>query len=135
MATLNGIALQTSTIESFGGSVTPLCLARVQFNVSGTYAQADNGQLQSVNTIIQNSRRDGKTVTLVDAMCGHPARKLTDPTLMMGLKTVAVSTNDITFEITESATANTPDMSTELADGTVPSQQTPFELLVSYKVA
>jgi phosphoenolpyruvate-protein kinase (PTS system EI component) len=135
MATLSGTAVQQSIIESFGGSVTPLCISRVQFNVSGTYVQADNAQLTGVNTIIQNSRRDGKTVTLVDAMCGHPARKQSDPTLMMGLKTVAVSTNDVTFEITESATANTPDMSTELAAGAVPAQQTPFEILVSYTVA
>lgn len=135
MATLSGANGRAYGLEGFGGSITPLQIALVQFDLSGTYVQADNAQLLAVPTIIQNSRRDGKTVTIKAAMCGHPARKESDPTLMMALKTIAISTNDITFEVTESATANSVDLSTELAAGAVPAQNTPFELLVSYTVA
>ena len=126
MAVVSGTVHMVSTMDRYGGSVSNLQLAEVLFTVSGTYAQADNGSLAGVDALIENSRRNGKTVTLVDAMGGHPATKESDPAAFMGLKTVAVSTNDVTFEITDG------DFSTELANGAVPAQSRPFALLVSF---
>ncbi len=130
MAVVSGTVHTVNTMEGYGGSVSSLQLAQVLFTISGTYAQADNGILSGVNTLIEDSRRNGKTVTLRDAMCGHPATKASDPATILALKTVAVSTNDVTFEITDG------DFTTELADATaVPTQSRPFALLVSFTEA
>lgn len=132
MATLSGSILNISINPGYAGAVTPLQVAEINFEVAGTYVQADNAQLLAVGAAIAASFRDGRTVTLKQAMCGHPARKLSDPRFMMGLKTIVVSSDDITFEITEAATAGQVDLSTELAAGAVPDQQEPFTLLVSF---
>lgn len=127
MATLSGTVHTVNTLVS--DSVSDLQVAAVKFTVSGTYVQADNAQLEGVPTLIQNSRRNGKTVTLVDAMRGCHATKSSDPAAIMSLKTVAVSSNDVTFEITDG------DESTELAAGAVPTQDRPFEILVAFTEA
>jgi hypothetical protein len=132
MAVVSGTIHEVAILEGFGGSVSPLLAVLVLFTLSGTYAQADNGILSGVHTLIKNSVRNGKTVALKDAMCGHPATKASNPALMMGLKTVAVSTNDITFEVTEAAAEGSVDLSTELANGAVPEQDRPFSLIVTY---
>ena len=130
MAVVSGTVHTVNTMEGYGGSVSSLQIAQILFTVSGTYAQADNGILSGVGTLIQNSRRNGKTVTPIDAMCGHAATKASDPSAILGLKTVAVSTNDVTFEITDG------DFSTEFADATaVPAQARPFAILVSFTEA
>lgn len=130
MAVVSGTVHTVNTIDGYGGSVSSLQVAQVLFTVSGTYAQADNGILSGVDALIENSRRNGKAVTLVDAMCGHPATKASDPTAILAMKTVAVSTNDVTFEITDG------DFATEFADATaVPAQARPFALLVSFTEA
>lgn len=113
-----------------------LKVALVLFTMSGTYAQANNSQLLAVPTLIQNSRRNGKTVTLVDAMLWQAARSAADPDVLLGLKTVAISTADITFEITLGAGANALDTSTEFTDSTaIPAQDTPFGLAVLFTEA
>jgi hypothetical protein len=134
MAVVSGTVHSVETIRA--NALDPHQVAHVLFTVSGTYAQADNGILSGVPTLIQNSRRNGKTVTIRDAMLYQPARKSADPSLLMGLKTVAISTNDITFEITETATVNTVEYTTEHADATaVPAQSTPFGLAVAFSEA
>lgn len=133
MAVTSGTVSNVSTIRS--EALDPLQHALVLFTMSGTYAQSDNSILSSVHTAISGSRRNGKTVTLKNAACYQMARKDSNPALMMGLKTVAISTNDITFEITESATAGTVDLSTELANGTIPTQIVPFGLIVGFTEA
>ncbi|MGK3981321.1 hypothetical protein WMF38_57520 [Sorangium sp. So ce118] len=130
MAVVSGTVTNVTTLEGFAGSVQTLQVAQVLFTLSGTYAQADNGILSSVNTAIQNSRRNGKTVTLVDAMCGWQARKATDPATFLALNTVAVSTNDITFQVTNN------NFTSEFTDATaLPETSTPFCLLVSFTEA
>lgn len=124
MAVVNGTVWSVDTVDSAANG--HLQVARVKFTLSGTYAQADNAQLQAVNTAIQNSRRNGRTVTLRNAMAGDPATKDSNPAAFMWLKTVAISTNDITFEVTDG------DYSTELGAGAVPAQMRPFELLVGF---
>jgi hypothetical protein len=127
MATVSGTVHTVNGIDGYGGQISALQAVQILFTVSGTYAQADNGILAGIPTLIGNSRRNGKTVTLVDAMCGHPATKESDAAQTMALKTVAVSGSDVTFEITDG------DFATEFADATaVPAQARPFALLVSF---
>jgi hypothetical protein len=133
MATLNGTVHSVETIKA--NDRDPLQFAAVLFTVAGTYVQADNAQLVGVPTLIQNSRRNGKTVTMRSVGLWQPARKETDATLFMALKTVAISSADVTFEVTESATAGTIDFSTELAAGAVPAQATPFGIIVGFTEA
>jgi hypothetical protein len=127
MAVVNGTLPEVDTLVS--DSVGPLQLARINFTMSGTYAQADNGALVGVPTLIQNSRRNGKTVTMVYVMGGQPATKASDPTAIMGLKTVAISSADVTFELTDG------DYTTELASAAVPAQARPFQILVGFTEA
>lgn len=133
------MAVTTGTITSVDTIIpdnreTGLQVARVLFTISGTYAQANNSQIQAVTTAIQNSRRNGKTVTLVDAMVCQPA--LTTDGYILGAKTLAISTADITFELTISASLNTLDMSTEYGDATaIKAQGTPMGFLVSFTEA
>ena len=111
-------------------------VALVLFTMSGTYAQADNSILSGVPTLIQNSRRNGTTVTIKDAMIWQAARSAADPDVLLGMKTVAISTNDITFELTLGAGANALDLSSEFTDSTaIPSQDTPFGLAVVFTEA
>lgn len=110
-------------------AVSELQVARVQFTVAGTYAQADDGILEGVATLIQNSRRNGKTPTMRGVMLGTPSTR-TDTGAVLTLKTVAISTNDITFEIA------TSDYSTEFTNATaLPTMNRPFEILVAFTEA
>ena len=110
-------------------AVSELQVARVQFTVAGTYAQGDDGILSAVPTLIQSSRRNGKTVTMRDVMLGTPGTR-TDTGAVLTLKTVAISSANITFEIA------TSDYSTEFTDATaVPTMNRPFEILVAFTEA
>lgn len=131
MAVTNGTIKEVSTLRAdiMTPSGAAVQWAFVVFTMSGTYAQGDNSSVLAIPTAIQNSRRNGKTVTLRDAMLGQAATKASDPTAFMSLKTVAVSTNDVTFEITDA------DHTTELANGAIPDQERPFGLLVAFTEA
>ena len=130
MAVVSGTVTNVVTVPGFAGSVSDLQVAQVLFTLTGTYAQADNGIVSAVATAIQNSRRNGKTVTLIDAMCGWKARIASDPSTYMALKTVAVSTADVTFEVTLNS------MSTEYTDATaLVATSTDFCMLVSFTEA
>lgn len=104
-------------------------LAEVLFTLAGTYAAADNGILSGVAALIQNSRRNGKTVTMVGVAPSQAGSKQSDPSNYMSLKTVAISTNDVTFEVTDNSDT------TEIADGAFPAQARPFGLLVAFTEA
>lgn len=128
MAVVSGTVWSVQTLKT--ETVQDLQLAEVLFTVSGTYAQADNGILSGVPTLIQNSRRNGATVTIRGATMSQLASKASDPSAFMSLKTVAVSTNDVTFEITDAS------HTTELADATaVPAQSRPFGIVVAFTEA
>lgn len=109
-------------------------VAEVLFTVSGTYAQANNSILSSVNLAIQNSRRNGKVVTVLSAMRSQTATKQTDQTQYMSIKTEAVVANganwDVTFEVTDNS------QSTEFADATALTvQDRPFAMMVAFTEA
>jgi hypothetical protein len=129
MAVVTGTVYSVQTLRA--DYVQRVQLAEVLFTVtsSQTYAQADNGSLAGVATLIQNSRRNGKTVTMVGVAPAQAASKSSDPASYMSLKTVAISTNDVTFEITDGSDT------TELANGAVPAQSRPFGLLVAFTEA
>jgi hypothetical protein len=134
MAVTYGTISSVHHIEADG--LSPLQQAVVYFTMSGTYAQADNGQVSDVDAAIEASLRNGKQVTLVDAVLVQPARKDSNKALMMGAKTVAVSGANITFEATEGATAHSYDGSTELANGAWPAHDSVnFGLLVTFTAA
>lgn len=104
-------------------------MAMVLFYMAGTYAQADNGALNNIPQLIQNSRRNGKIVNVTAVAAGLPATKATDNSFMR-LKTVALTgsgqTMGATFEVTEA------DGNTEIANGAMVAQLRPFMLLVSF---
>lgn len=128
MAAVTGTVWSVATTVS--DAVTPVQQALVLFTCSGTYAQADNGILAGVAALISASRRNGKTCTLLGCMIGQPASNATDLTKILGLKTVAISTADITFEITDN------DYTTEFADATaLTAQSRPFGIVVAFTEA
>lgn len=104
-------------------------LAEILFTVSGTYAAGDNGILTGVAALIQNSRRNGKTVTMVGVAPSQAASKESNPASYMSLKTMAISSADITFEVTDASDT------TEIADGAFPAQARPFGMVVAFTEA
>lgn len=141
MAVTSGTIWSVETIKS--SHQDDVQIAHVLFNMSGTYAQADDSQLLSVAAAIEDSRRNGKTVTLLDGMAGQQARLASDPSLMMSVATdaaVAVTgsgrTAGFTFTLTLGSVAGTPDTTTEHTDATaIGAQSTPFGLLVAFTEA
>lgn len=131
MAVVNGTIKEVSTIQAdwMSPAGSAVQIARVLFTLSGTYAQGDDGAVLAIPTAIQNSRRNGKTVTLRGVMLGQAATKASDPSVYMSLKTVAFSGANASFEVTDT------DHSTELANGAVPDQERPFALLVAFTEA
>lgn len=136
------MALTTGTVHSVqtlrADSIAPFTLssvltgqqyAEVFFTMSGTYDQSANSSLVGVPTLIQNSRRNGKTVTMNGVMGGQPASKASAPDSMMATKTVAISSADVTFELTDG------DFSTELAAAAIPAQSRPFSIVVAFTEA
>lgn len=98
----------------------------VSANFTGTYAQADNAQIQNVHTAIAGSLRSNRTITLIDAAFAAPGN---EAGAFLGAKTVAISTNDITFELTSGETT------TEHANAAVGAMTEPLVLFVSYRFA
>jgi co-chaperonin GroES (HSP10) len=128
MAVTSGTVHTVNTVDGHGWQ--DLQVALVLFTMSGTYAQADNSILSGVPTLIQESRRNGKTVTMRGVMIGQAARKESAPGTILAVKTVAISSSNVTFEVTDG------DYSTEHADATaIPAQSTPFGILVAFTEA
>lgn len=136
MAVTTGTVYSVETIKA--NDRDPVQWAVVYFTMSGTYNQTDNSSLVGVAALIQASRRNGKTVTIGSSdmlSMWQPARKVSNPALYMGLKTISLSGADVLFEITEGATAGVVDFATELAAAAIPAQATPFGLLVGFTEA
>jgi hypothetical protein len=129
MATLNP-TIQSVNITK-AGAVDSLWEAEVFCTVAGTYDQGATESLEVllVPAAIENAMKNGKTVTLIDAMPCQTASKTTDPSLFMSLSAVSVSTTTVNAEITDE------DFSTELAAAAVPGQDRPFGFKVVFTVA
>lgn len=100
----------------------------LSFILTGTYAQADNSIISGVPTLIQNMRRDGRAVTLLAQGLAFAAPGKEDGAIV-GVKTLAVSSNDITFEVTQA------DLSTEHANAAFGAFDLPITIFVAYKLA
>jgi len=134
MAATTGTIQSVTTLKADNDASGGLQHALVLFTISGTYAQADDSIIEDVDGAIQSSRRNGKTVTILDAMLWQPA--LTTTGYILGAKTLTISSDDVTFAITKSSSLNTLDLSTEYTDATaLPSLGTPFGFLVSFTEA
>jgi hypothetical protein len=125
MAAVTGTVHSVHTLKA--DSVGPVQLAEVLFTVAGTYASGDNGTLTGIATLIANSRRNGGgTINMIGVAPSQAASKQSDPSVYMALKTVAISTNDVTFEVTDAS------HTTEIADGAFPAQARPFGIVVAF---
>ncbi len=137
MAITYGTLLSIDTVKPYNDE-TGLQAAQVLFTMSGTYAQASGSELLAVDAFIQNSRRDGKAVTLVAASMWRPAADITNatPGLLLCMYNIAVSGSNITFNISENAAAGIIDVSTQYPDATaLPAQGWPFAMLVTFTEA
>lgn len=103
------------------GNAVLTCVIAATF--TGTYAQSDNAQISAVPTAIQDSRRDGKTVTILQSCMEFPGD---EAGTIIGAKTVAVSTNDITLELTGS------DLTTEHSGAALGTMTSPIGFRVLY---
>ena len=109
---------------------TSLRVARDRLPVLLLGRDKDDSILSDVSGAIEDSRRNGKTVTLVDAMVCQRATILSDPTTWMSAKTHTISTDDITFEVTLNSD------STEYTNATaIVAQAQPFGMLVAFTEA
>lgn len=126
MAAVTGTVHSVHTLKSDFSS--PVQLAEVLFTISGTYSGAsDNGIITGVATLIANSRRNGGgTINMIGVAPSQAASKASSPETYMSLKTCAISTNDVTFEVTDNS------HTTEIADGAFPAQARPFGIVVSF---
>lgn len=127
MAVSTAVLHSVQTLKS--DSVSRVQLAEVLFTIptSQTYAQANNAILTGVAALIQNSRRNGKTVTMIGCAPSQHATQDSDATIFLGLKTVAISGADITFEVTLSSDT------TEYTDATaMVLQGRPFGIVVAF---
>lgn len=131
MALTLGTIVSTSTVKP-DRDETGLQAELVLFTVAGTYAQANGSKVAAVDAAIQNSRRNGKTVTLVDAVLWQPAFDGVTAGKLLAANTVAVSGSDVTFHVTEGA-AGVLDLATEFADATaLPASMSPMGMLVTF---
>lgn len=132
MAILNPTVNEVQILKA-PGAVDNFGLALVTFDTTGTYVQADDCKLLAVATLIQSATRNGKTVTLVDVAAGQHSYR-SDTGLAVGLKTVAISTADVTFEVTLSTT--TAYSTSEFTNATaLPTLLGPMGILVVYTEA
>lgn len=106
------------------GNAIQSCFITATF--SGTYAQADNAQIAAVGAGIAAVRRDGKTVTLVQACLAFPGDEAGS---IVGAKTVAVSTDALTMELT------TSDLSTEHSGAALGTFNAPIGFFVTYTLS
>jgi hypothetical protein len=108
-------------------SVGPVQIAEVLFTVSGTYASGDAGIITGVAALISASRRNGGgTINMIGVAPSQAANKASDPANYLALKTVAISSADVTFVVTDNS------HTTVIADGAFPAQSRPFGISVSF---
>ncbi len=128
------MALTTGTVSSVqiikGADNSIVHLAMVWFTITGTYDSSLDSSLVGVPTLIQNSKRNGKTVTMVAVMPAAVGRKGSDNTEMWA-KTAAISSADVTFTLVINA-----DLTTEYTNSlAIPAMSAPIGIMVAYTEA
>ncbi len=113
----------------------------IAFTLAAYDASADTGKLGSggtihgvataatLETILQNERRDGRTLNIIAGMPGRPGY---DSGTSFYADTVAVSTNDITFEISD---IDGNEIDATGTDGASGIKAIPCEILVAYDLS
>ncbi len=129
MATLNPVVHSVCVKDA--GSVDSLQTCEVLWTVTGTYDGSATPPIDftGVDTLIEDSVRNGKAVTLVDVCRGQRANKESDLSAFMSTKAVTLAGSDIESDITDG------DETTELADGAIPAQSRPFSYIVRFTEA
>lgn len=130
MAVTLGTAISVDTVvANYMGDAKGLQVARILFyhDAVTNYDTAAHGKLVGIAALIAASRRNGRTITLVGGtMLAQHATKASDQSVM-GLSTIAVSTADVTYNVTG------PDFTTEATNATpVAAQDQPFGILVGF---
>jgi hypothetical protein len=121
--TISSIDFVTPTGARFNGSNNQVMGCFLTATFSGTYDQGADSQILTVTTAIQNKRRDGKTVTLLDAAFAAPGD---EAGTVIGAKTLAVSGSGLTMELTQS------DLSTEHSAAALGSFNVPIAFFVTF---
>lgn len=112
-----------------GETTTALYCAAIYFDHGAQHVTtSDTMKLTSATTAISGARKDGKTVTLRFVSCYRNAYNATDAAIL-SLKSVAISTADITFAPT------TSDYSTAADIPAASVLSRPFAVYVAYSVA
>ena len=131
MAVTYGTITSITTIR--GGSYQPdgieCCLVEWTMSSADTYAQGDDSSVLAVASAIENTRRDGRVVTLVEACAAHGAPTTADLSVIQGPGTLAVSTADITFDL------NVADYVTEHANALITATSGPMGAYVTFTTA
>lgn len=118
--TITGVKLLTATHGGTGARAS--ALLTVHF---GTYSgAADTAIISAIPTAIQNTTRNGKTVTLRSGSCVAAGRDTNNQAVYTGALTV--STNDLTTELANAA-------GTELTSSTA--TVSPVSVIVAYDEA
>lgn len=118
---------QATTINS--GHSSPIQVAEIFVTPTGTYDQSasESIELTNVDTGIEISRRDGKTVTLISA-CGGQAAYDEANSKWWHFKTAVVSTATVECTIFEVG-------GSEQADAALPTYSNPMSVIVNFTVA
>lgn len=124
-ASTAGVA-QAKTVKSDAYSAVQI--AEVFVTPTGTYAQGatESIEVQNVADAIQNSRRNGKTVTIIDAMGGQSAP--TSAGVHYHFKTAVVNSTDVDCTIFEVG-------GSEVANGAIPTLVGPLSFYVLFTEA
>jgi hypothetical protein len=132
------MAITDGTITSVGqhstnagpvvnGSGVPIMSCVIAATVTGTYAQGNDSRLLAVPTAIQNSRRDGKTVTMLGCTMEAPGLEGTTPIGAGPLFTISGA--DVVFPLT------TSDMATEHSNAALSAFTRPIQFRVTYSLS
>lgn len=109
MAAVTGTINSVRQLDDVAGLVTDSSTDRIKncvifVSFTGTYAQSDDGTVASVPTAIQNSRRDGKTVTVRGYAPFTPGLEATTPIAALGTS-ISYSGTTLTCALTDGTLA------------------------------
>lgn len=119
--------VQSRTLQA--GAVSKVQVAEIYASPSGTYDQAASESIELTNAAkaIENSRRNGKTVTLVSAMGGQSAYDAVGAK-HYEFRTAVINSGTLDCTVFEVG-------GSEMADGAVPVLNQPMSVIVRFTEA
>lgn len=109
------------------GSSVPIMSCVIAATFTGTYAQGNDSSILAIPTAIQDSRRDGKTVTMLSCCMEAPGLEATTPIGAGPLFTISGA--DVVFPLT------TSDLATEHANALLSTFTRPIQFRVTYSLS